>query len=96
MPTPRVTGSTPWPLRSLEGDERTRAEEMLLQYLPDTRGVIGLGVLGSRKAERRLAQLLDDVVQRELQVVYLGEGALANPARPALARGRHGGACIRR
>ncbi len=60
-------------LAELKGDERTRAEEMLLQYLPDTRGVIGLGVLGSRKAERRLAQLLDDVVQRELQVVYLAK-----------------------
>jgi hypothetical protein len=27
-------------LAQLEGDERTRAEEMLIQYLPDTRGVM--------------------------------------------------------
>ena len=29
-------------LAALEGEERSRAEDMLLQYLPDTRGVIGL------------------------------------------------------
>jgi hypothetical protein len=38
-------------LAALEGEERRRAEDMLLQYLPDTRGVIGLGALGSRRAE---------------------------------------------
>jgi hypothetical protein len=45
-------------LAGLEGDERSRAEEMLLQYLPDTRGVIGLGELRSRRAEPALVQLL--------------------------------------
>jgi HEAT repeats len=46
-------------LAALEGDERSRAEEMLLQYLPDTRGGIGLGTLRSRRAEAALAQLLE-------------------------------------
>jgi hypothetical protein len=46
-------------LAALEGEERTRAEEMLLQYLPDTRGVIGLGALRSRRAERALVQLFE-------------------------------------
>jgi hypothetical protein len=35
-------------LAALEANERNRAEDMLLQYLPDTRGVIGLGTLRSR------------------------------------------------
>ena len=46
-------------LAALEGEERSRAEEMLLQYLPDTRGVIGLGALGSRRAEPALVQLFE-------------------------------------
>ena len=44
-------------LAALEGEERSRAEDMLLQYLPDTRAVIGLGALGSRRAEPALVQL---------------------------------------
>src|SRR6476660_7731269 len=43
-------------LAALEGEERSRAEDMLLQYLPDTRGVIGLGALGSRRAEPALVR----------------------------------------
>jgi hypothetical protein len=46
-------------LAALEGEERGRAEDMLLQYLPDTRGVIGLGALGSRRAEPALVQLFE-------------------------------------
>jgi HEAT repeat protein len=46
-------------LAALEGGERSRAEDMLLQYLPDTRGVIGLGILRSRRAETCLAQLFE-------------------------------------
>jgi hypothetical protein len=45
-------------LAALEGEERRRAEHMLLDYLPDTRGVIGLGVLRSQRAEPALAKLL--------------------------------------
>ena len=43
----------------LAGEERTRAEEMLIRYLPDFRAVIGLGELRSRSAERQLAQLFE-------------------------------------
>ena len=46
-------------LAALEGEERSRAQDMLLQYLPDTRGVIGLGALGSRRAEPALIQLFE-------------------------------------
>ncbi len=46
-------------LAALEGGERGRAEDMLLQYLPDARGVIGLGALGSRRAEPALVQLFE-------------------------------------
>jgi HEAT repeat protein len=46
-------------LAALEGEERSRAEDMLLQYLPDTRGVIGLGALGSRRAEPALVRLFE-------------------------------------
>ena len=46
-------------LAALEGEERSRAEDMLLQYLPDTRAAIGLGALGSRQAEPALVQLFD-------------------------------------
>lgn len=46
-------------LAALEGDERSRAEDMLLQYLPDTHGVIGLGTLRSRRAETALVQLFE-------------------------------------
>jgi len=61
-------------LAALEGEERSRAEDMLLQYLPDARGVIGLGALGSRRAETALVQLLEaeqgsDSVER----VYLAK-----------------------
>lgn len=35
-------------LGELTGEERARAEDMLIDYLPDTRAVIGLGVLRVR------------------------------------------------
>jgi HEAT repeat protein len=44
-------------LVALTGDERTRAEDMLIAALPDWRAVIGLGALGSRRAEPRLIPL---------------------------------------
>jgi DNA-binding transcriptional ArsR family regulator len=46
-------------LAALEGEERSRAEDMLLQYPPDTRGVIGLGALGSRRAGPALLRLFE-------------------------------------
>ena len=45
-------------LRALQGEERSRAEEMLLRYLPDARRVIGLGEL------RSLWQIRPDVEWR--------------------------------
>ena len=47
-------------LAELEGEERARAEDMLIHYLPDTRGVIGLGVLRSRRAEPLLVPLFEE------------------------------------
>jgi HEAT repeats len=44
-------------LEELQGDERVRAEDMLIGFLPDSRAVIGLGVLRSRRAEPRLVAL---------------------------------------
>jgi PBS lyase HEAT-like repeat len=46
-------------LAALEGEELSRAEDMLLRYLPDTRAAIGLGALGSRRAEPALLQLFE-------------------------------------
>jgi HEAT repeat protein len=45
-------------LASLEGDERSQAADMLLAYLPDMRGVIGLGILRAPQAEPVLTKLL--------------------------------------
>jgi hypothetical protein len=46
-------------LAGLVGEERERAEAMLIAFLPDSRAVIGLGVLGSSKAEPHLAALFE-------------------------------------
>jgi hypothetical protein len=46
-------------LLQLSDDERVRAEDMLIAYLPDTRAVIGLGVLHARRAEPALTRLFD-------------------------------------
>jgi HEAT repeats len=44
-------------LEQLQGDERQRAEDMLIAFLPDSRAVIGLGVLRSQRAKLRLMAL---------------------------------------
>jgi hypothetical protein len=54
-------------LAQLKGEERARAEDMLLEYLPDSRGVIGLGVLRSRRAEFPLAQLFEVEQRRQVE-----------------------------
>jgi hypothetical protein len=54
-------------LTALEGDERTQAETMLLAFLPDSRAVIGLGVLRSRLARAELARLFDDERAQQIQ-----------------------------
>jgi HEAT repeat protein len=46
-------------LASLQGDERLLAEDLLLAHLPETRAVIGLGVLRTRRAEPRLVALFE-------------------------------------
>ena len=46
-------------LRELTGEERLRAEDLLIQYLPDTRGVIGLGVLSSIRSEPMLKAIFE-------------------------------------
>jgi hypothetical protein len=46
-------------LAELRGEEAGRAEDMLIGFLPDTRGVIGLGVLRSRRAEPQLAKFFE-------------------------------------
>src|SRR5262245_46639569 len=46
-------------LAQLTGAERDKAEQMLLGTLPDTRGVIGLGLLRSRRAEAPLTRMFD-------------------------------------
>jgi hypothetical protein len=56
-------------LTQLEGAERTRAEDMLLEFLPDARAVIGLGVLCARRAELHLTRLFE--AERGAQSGYL-------------------------
>ena len=46
-------------LGELNGEERARAEELLMAYLPDSRGVIGLGVLRSARARPALSMLFE-------------------------------------
>jgi hypothetical protein len=46
-------------LAELRGEEVTQAEDMLIGFLPDTRGVIGLGILRSRRAEPQLAKFFE-------------------------------------
>jgi hypothetical protein len=53
-------------LAELEGEEVTRAEDLLIGFLPDARGVIGLGVLRSRRAEPELTQLFE--AERQAQI----------------------------
>jgi HEAT repeat protein len=67
-------------LAALEGEERSRAEDMLLQYLPDTRGVIGLGALGSRRAEPALVRLFEASEGSDSsEQVYLARQIQPNP-----------------
>jgi HEAT repeats len=53
-------------LAELEGEEVTRAEDMLIGFLPDARGVIGLGILRSCRAEPELTQLFE--AERQAQI----------------------------
>jgi HEAT repeat protein len=69
-------------LASLQGDERTRAEDMLIAFLPDSRAVIGLGVLRSKKAEPRLKKMFRDGLKEQAEAARDGQGQLEwNPLR---------------
>jgi HEAT repeat protein len=59
-------------LAALEGEERRHAEDMLLQFLPDTRGVIGLGALRSARGEPTLVKLFE-AGQGADQGIYLAK-----------------------
>jgi HEAT repeats len=61
-------------LAQLSGDERVRAEDMLIAYLPDARAVIGLGVLRARRAEGALTRLFEvERNQPSSGLVYLAK-----------------------
>ena len=71
-------------LAGLRGEEATHAEAMLIGFLPDTRAVIGLGILRSRRAEPGLTRMFEaeQRAQREAaddepwptdQLVYLAK-----------------------
>lgn len=61
-------------LETLEGDERGQAEAMLLAFLPDSRAVIGLGVLRSGKAEAQLERLFG--AERKQQIEARNHAAM--------------------
>ena len=52
-------------LAQLNAQERAEAEDMLLHHLPDSRGVIGLGVLRTRRAEPELARLFESELRQQ-------------------------------
>jgi hypothetical protein len=60
-------------LARLEGEERARADDMLIGYLPDARGIIGLGVLRSRRAEPALLQLFEDEEREQRQSLRVSD-----------------------
>ena len=53
-------------LTQLAGDEITQAEDLLIACLPDSRAVIGLGILRTHRAEPQLTTLFD-VEQRQVR-----------------------------
>jgi len=66
-------------LGELTGEERAWAEDMLIDYLPDTRAVIGLGVfLGPARAAGRCPESAGDALS--------GDGGRPRPARRWQAR----------
>jgi hypothetical protein len=55
----------------LAGEERDRAEDMLIRSLPDSRAVIGLGVLRSRRAEFPLVVLFEAERSNQLAAKHI-------------------------
>jgi len=60
-------------LAGLQGEEATRAEEMLIGFLPDTRAVIGLGILRSRRAEPELTRMFEDEQRAQREAEAAGD-----------------------
>jgi hypothetical protein len=60
-------------LAGLQGEEAAQAEEMLIGFLPDTRGVIGLGILRSRRAEPRLTRMFEDEQRAQREAAAAGD-----------------------
>jgi HEAT repeat protein len=60
-------------LAELQGEEATRAEEMLIGFLPDTRAVIGLGILRSRRAEPELTRMFEDEQRAQREAAAAGD-----------------------
>jgi HEAT repeat protein len=54
-------------LARLEGDELRQAESLLLAFLPDSRAVIGLGVLRSRAAQPELTALFETERKQQIE-----------------------------
>ncbi len=70
----------------LEGEERSRAEDMLIAFLPDSRAVIGLGALRSRRAEPQLEKLFEDERRQQLAARHDPNGGWYRFALLYLAR----------
>ena len=61
-------------LKAIDHQERAAAERLLLAFLPDSRAVIGLGVLRSGMAERELSRLFD--IERKQQIEARNDPAM--------------------
>jgi HEAT repeat protein len=68
-PTSAQDGLDTASLASIAGAERTQAETLLIDFLPDSRAVIGLGVLRSKKAEPLLIPLFDHDLKEHAEAV---------------------------
>jgi hypothetical protein len=59
-------------LAELQGEEAAHAEAILIGFLPDTRGVIGLGILRSRRAEPALTRMFEDEQRAQREAAAAG------------------------
>src|SRR3984885_14403173 len=56
-------------LAELQGEEAAHAEAMLIGFLPDTRAVIGLGILRSRRADPELTRMFESEQRAQREAV---------------------------
>jgi hypothetical protein len=73
-------------LAELEGEEAARAEDLLIGFLPDARGVIGLGILRSRRAEPELTQLFEAEQRALIEARAMGDEFCATDGLVYLAK----------